>query len=43
MHEKLVEQNSFTGEFISVITANGDRVEVPLAWVIITDLIVDWI
>ena len=35
VHEKLVEQNSFTGEFISVITANSDRVEVPLAWVII--------
>ena len=35
VHEKLVEQSSFTGEFITVITANGDRVEVPLAWVII--------
>ena len=35
VHENLVSKNSFTGENITVITANGDRVEVPLAWVTI--------
>ena len=35
VHEKLVGQNGFTGENITVLTANGDRVEVPSAWVTI--------
>ena len=33
VHEKFVNGDYYTGESITIITANGDRVEVPLAWV----------
>ena len=35
VHEKFVSGDYYTGESIMIITANGDRVEVPLAWVTI--------
>ena len=35
VHEKFVIQDYYTGESIMIITANGDRVDVPLAWVTI--------
>ena len=31
--EKFANGEYYTGESITIITANGDRVEVPLAWV----------
>ena len=33
VHEKFVNGDCYTGESITIITADGDRVEVPLAWV----------
>jgi hypothetical protein len=35
VHEKFVNRNYYTGERIMIVTANGERVEVPLAWVTI--------
>lgn len=33
VHEKFVSKDTYTGEVITIFIANGDRVEVPLAWV----------
>jgi hypothetical protein len=35
VHEKFVNRNYYTGESIMIVIANGERVEVPLAWVTI--------
>ena len=33
VHKKFVGKNHYTGESMTVLMANGDRIKVPLAWV----------
>ena len=33
VHKKFVGKNHYTGELMTVLMANGDRIKVPLAWV----------